>query len=89
MLKFNTAIAALMTLMNQVTAKGSITKEELKVFTLLLNPFAPHVTEEVWAANALGEGWWPSSLGPSMTRPSARMTQWRSWCRCAARSVPA
>ena len=55
-LKFNTAIAALMTLMNQVTAKGSVTKEELKVFTLLLNPFAPHVTEEVWAANALGEG---------------------------------
>ena len=56
MLKFNTAIAALMTLMNQITAKGSVTKEELAVYTLLLNPFAPHVTEEVWAANALGEG---------------------------------
>ena len=55
-LKFNTAIAALMTLMNQVTAKGSISKEELRIFTILLNPFAPHVTEEVWAANALGEG---------------------------------
>ena len=56
MLKFNTAIAALMTLMNQVTSKGSISKEELRIFTILLNPFAPHVTEEVWAANALGEG---------------------------------
>ena len=55
-LKFNTAIAALMTLMNQVAAKGSISKEELRIFTILLNPFAPHVTEEVWAANALGEG---------------------------------
>ncbi len=55
-LKFNTAIAALMTLMNQVTSKGSISKEELRIFTILLNPFAPHVTEEVWAANALGEG---------------------------------
>ena len=55
-LKFNTAIAALMTLMNQVAVKGSISKEELRIFTILLNPFAPHVTEEVWAANALGEG---------------------------------
>ena len=55
-LKFNTAIAALMALLNDVADKGSITKEELKLFTLLLNPFAPHITEEVWAANALGEG---------------------------------
>ena len=65
MLKFNTAIAALMTLMNQVAAKGSITREELRIFTILLNPFAPHVTEEVWAAQGLGEGLvtqqaWPS-----------------------------
>ncbi len=55
-LKFNTAIAALMALLNEVADKGSITKEELKIFTLLLNPFAPHITEEVWAVNALGEG---------------------------------
>ena len=55
-LKFNTAIAALMALLNDVADKGSITKEELKLFTLLLNPFAPHITEEVWAVNALGEG---------------------------------
>uniref|UniRef100_UPI00402551A1 leucine--tRNA ligase n=1 Tax=Gemmiger formicilis TaxID=745368 RepID=UPI00402551A1 len=47
-LKFNTAIAALMTLLNDITAEGSITREELRIFTLLLNPFAPHVTEEVW-----------------------------------------
>ena len=55
-LKFNTAIAALMALLNEIADKGSITKEELKIFTLLLNPFAPHITEEVWAVNALGEG---------------------------------
>ena len=55
-LKFNTAIAALMALLNDVADKGSITKEELKIFTLLLNPFAPHITEEVWAVNALCEG---------------------------------
>ena len=55
-LKFNTAIAALMALLNDVADKGSITKEELKIFTLLLNPFAPHITEEVWDVNALGEG---------------------------------
>ena len=48
-LKFNTAIAALMMLLNEITATGSITKGELRLFTLLLDPFAPHVTEEVWS----------------------------------------
>jgi leucyl-tRNA synthetase len=47
-LKFNTAIAALMALINEIYTLGSITKEELKIFTLLLYPFAPHITEEVW-----------------------------------------
>ena len=54
-LKFNTAIAALMSLINDIYDSGSITSEELKVFTILLNPFAPHVTEEVWSLNKLGE----------------------------------
>ena len=48
-LKFNTAIAALMALMNEISAAGSITKEELRIYTILLNPFAPHITEEVWS----------------------------------------
>ena len=48
-LKFNTAIAALMSLMNEISAAGSITKEELRIYTILLNPFAPHITEEVWS----------------------------------------
>ncbi len=47
-MKFNTAIAALMTLMNEISSKGSITKGELKTYLTLLNPFAPHITEEMW-----------------------------------------
>ncbi len=49
-LKFNTAIAALMTLLNELAAKGSVTKEELRTFIILLNPFAPHITEEMYEA---------------------------------------
>ena len=55
-LNFNTAIASLMALMNVIAEKGSINKAELSVFTMLLNPFAPHVTEEVWSEMKLGEG---------------------------------
>ena len=56
-LKFNTAIATLMALINEIGQKvKGITRGELKVFTLLLNPFAPHITEEVWEACKLGEG---------------------------------
>ncbi len=47
-MKFNTAIAQLMSLINMVYAKGNITKDELRIFITLLNPFAPHVTEEMW-----------------------------------------
>ena len=46
-LKYNTAIAALMTLLNEIYSAGKITRKELKVFISLLNPFAPHVTEEI------------------------------------------
>ena len=46
-LKFNTAIAAMMTVLNQICDKGSVTKGELRTFITLLNPFAPHITEEM------------------------------------------
>ncbi len=46
-LKYNTAIATLMALLNEIYDAGSITKDELKTFITLLNPFAPHVTEEI------------------------------------------
>ena len=55
-IKFNTAIASLMALINDVTTLGSINKKELSVFAILLNPFAPHVTEEVWECCNLGDG---------------------------------
>ncbi len=47
-MKFNTAIAAMMTLVNEMYAAGSVTKAELKTLLLLLNPVAPHMTEEMW-----------------------------------------
>ena len=55
-IKFNTAIAALMALINDISNVKSINKEELRVFSILLNHFAPHVTEEVYEACKLGEG---------------------------------
>ncbi len=53
-MKFNTAIAALMTLLNDIYNKASINNAELRAFVTLLNPFAPHVTEEIWAAQNYG-----------------------------------
>ncbi|MDP4153454.1 MAG: leucine--tRNA ligase [Bacillota bacterium] len=47
-LKYNTAIAAMMSVLNEIYDKNSITKDELRTFLLLLNPFAPHITEELW-----------------------------------------
>ena len=47
-LKYNTAIAAMMTLLNDFYKKGSITRRELKTLIILLNPVAPHITEEMW-----------------------------------------
>lgn len=55
-IKFNTAIAALMALINDISAVKTINKEELRIFSILLNPFAPHVTEEVYEACKLGDG---------------------------------
>jgi leucine--tRNA ligase len=55
-IKFNTAIATLMALINDISNVKSINKEELRIFSILLNPFAPHVTEEVYEACKLGNG---------------------------------
>ncbi len=63
-LKYNTAIAALMTLTNEIYAKGAINKAELKTFITLLNPIAPHITEEIWEVagfeGMLNETTWPA-----------------------------
>ncbi len=62
-LKCNTAIAQMMTLINKMYEAKSVTKDELKTLTILLNPFAPHVTEELWQnmnfGGAVHEVKWP------------------------------
>ncbi len=64
-MKYNTAIAALMTLLNKIYEIGKINRAELKTLIILVNPFAPHVTEEMWANCSYGEmlakdARWPS-----------------------------
>lgn len=53
-LKANTAIAAMMSLLNAIADTGAVTKGELSTLTLLLNPFAPHMTEELWEQMGFG-----------------------------------
>ena len=52
-MKFNTAIAAMMSLVNEIYSKGSLSRGDLKVLLKLLNPVAPHITEEIWQRLAL------------------------------------
>ncbi len=54
-LKYNTAIAALMTLLNNIYDAGEINRAELKTLLILVNPFAPHMTEEMWSTLGYGE----------------------------------
>ena len=63
-LKFNTAIAAMMSLLNDIYSAEGITENDYKTLLILLNPVAPHVTEEIWTAMGydghLNEASWPS-----------------------------
>ena len=63
-LKMNTAIATLMALINDISAKGCINKAEFKTFLILLNPFAPHISEELWVScgyeGMLNQADWPT-----------------------------
>ncbi|MCI5972752.1 MAG: leucine--tRNA ligase [Anaerococcus sp.] len=63
-LKFNTAIAQLMTLLNEMKSLGKITKKDFRTYITLLNPVAPHMTEELWEMMAyegeLNQTTWPS-----------------------------
>lgn len=62
-LKYNTAIAAMMALLNEYEQNGGATREEYRVLLLLLNPFAPHMTEEIWETlgygGQLAKATWP------------------------------
>ena len=53
-MKFNTAIAALMSLVNEFNKNGKVTRGEFKTFLQLLNPIAPHITEELWSMQEFG-----------------------------------
>lgn len=53
-LKFNTAIAAMMALINDFSDAGGVTREEYRILLILLNPFAPHMTEELWEQMGYG-----------------------------------
>lgn len=63
-LKFNTAVATLMSLINDFVAKGEVTKAEYRTLLLLLNPVAPHITEELWTVmgfeGMLNQAQWPT-----------------------------
>jgi len=65
-LKFNTAIATLMSLTNDIYHKGSLTHKEFKTILILLNPVTPHVTEELWELcnfeGMLNEQSWPTYI---------------------------
>lgn len=62
-MKFNTAIAALMKLLNSFFDAGSITKDDLRTYLILLNPIAPHITEEIYSQcgyeGIIAEAKWP------------------------------
>ena len=62
-LKYNTGIAAMMALINEFYKKGSLTRDEFKTLIVLLNPVAPHITEELWEimnyGGMLHETSWP------------------------------
>ena len=62
-IKFNTAISALMILLNEITKVGKINHAEFKTVLTLLNPFAPHLTEELWTNNnfepSIKDAKWP------------------------------
>lgn len=77
-LKFNTAIAQLMTLSNALRAKERVTRTEWKTFLLLLNPVAPHVTEELWehagfTGHIATDGTWPEYQDDKLSENYAEM----------------
>ena len=53
-MKYNTAIATLMSLINDIADRKTVSRKELSTFLILLNPFAPHITEEIWEAQNFG-----------------------------------
>ena len=71
-MKYNTAIAAMMSLVNEFYAAGGCTREELRTLILLLSPVAPHICEEMWEQMGFGSGLarepWPTYDEKAMKR---------------------
>ena len=63
-MKFNTAIASMMELINEIDKVGSVTKDEVKTFAAMLCPFAPHLCEEIWETLG-GEGFCSMAAWPT------------------------
>lgn len=72
--KFNTAVSQMMIFVNAVEDKGKLTKEEYETFLLLLAPFAPHITEELWRSlghtDSIHKENWPSYDASKLVRSS-------------------
>ena len=73
-MKFNTAIAAMMTLLNQIYDAKTLTVDELKTFVQLLCPFAPHLSEEIWEKLG-GQGFCSLSPWPEYSEEKCRDAQ--------------
>lgn len=63
-LKYNTAVAQMMSVLNEFRSKGSVNRKEFETFLILLNPVAPHITEELWEETGFEghiatDGEWP------------------------------
>ena len=79
-MKFNTAIATMMSLVNDFSKKGSVTKGEYKTLITLLNPVAPHMTEELWLTTVTAN-FFHFSHGRNMTRARLLMMKLKSLYR--------
>lgn len=86
-MKFNTAIAALMTLLNKIYDNGKINRAELKTFVLLASPFAPHITEEIWSQQNFGEMLAKDGVWPSYDESNALTIQLKSLFRLTEKSA--
>ena len=73
-MKFNTAIAAMMALLNEIYEVGSLTKDELCAFIGILCPFAPHITEEIWESLG-GNGFLATSKWPEYEEEKTKDTE--------------
>ena len=90
-LKYNTAIAAMMSLINEFNKKNAVTRGEFKTLLTLLNPVAPHITEELWSIcgfeGRLYETSWPEYEEARMRRRTASLLQQRKSLQISLQAI--